>query len=72
MTGKGFVNLPADYALLGKVTKGLDVAKKIQSFAPSNGDGPPTTVVVMNKVTIANGSGATTTTAAPTSTTAAP
>jgi peptidyl-prolyl cis-trans isomerase B (cyclophilin B) len=72
VTGKGFVNLPADYALLGKVTKGLDVAKKIQSFAPSSGDGPPTTVVVMNKVTIANGSGTTTTTAAPTSTTAAP
>jgi peptidyl-prolyl cis-trans isomerase B (cyclophilin B) len=73
VTGNGFVNLPSDYALLGKVTKGLDVAKKIQSFAPSSGDGPLTTPVVINTVTISTGSaGTTTTTAAATTTTAAP
>jgi cyclophilin family peptidyl-prolyl cis-trans isomerase len=71
VTGKGFVNLPADYALLGKVTKGLDVAKKIQSFAPSSGDGALTTPVVMNTVTISSGS-STPSTSAATSTTSAP
>jgi peptidyl-prolyl cis-trans isomerase B (cyclophilin B) len=71
VTGKGFVNLPADYALLGKVTKGLDVAKKIQTFAPASGDGALTTPVVMNTVTISPSS-ATSTTTAPASTTSAP
>jgi peptidyl-prolyl cis-trans isomerase B (cyclophilin B) len=69
VTGNGFVNLPADYALLGKVTKGLDVAKKIQSFAPSSGDGPLTTPVVINGITISTG---TTTTTAPATSSSAP
>ena len=67
ITGKN--TLTADYAYVGTVTKGLDVAKKIASFAPANGDGPPTTTVKINKVTITVTPSATTT--APT-TTAAP
>ena len=48
---------PFQYALLGQVSKGLKVAQKIESFAPEGtggqpGDGPPTTTVVLEKVTI--------------------
>ena len=68
ITGKN--TLTADYAYVGTVTKGLDVAKKIASFAPANGDGPPTTTVKINKVTITVTPSATTTTAAPTTTVA--
>ena len=46
--------LPADYAVVGTVTKGLDVAKKIEGLAPASGDGPLTKPVVMKKVTIAS------------------
>lgn len=44
--------LPPDYAVLGTVTKGLDVAKRIEKLAPDSGDGPPTRPVVMKKVSI--------------------
>jgi peptidyl-prolyl cis-trans isomerase B (cyclophilin B) len=72
-TGSDTKNLTADYAYVGQVTKGLDVAKKIASFAPSSGDGKPTKTVKIKKVTIiVTPSAATTTTAAPTTTTAAP
>jgi cyclophilin family peptidyl-prolyl cis-trans isomerase len=45
------------YAKFGKVTSGLDVAQKINSFAPPGnggqpGDGPPTQDVYIDKVTI--------------------
>ena len=70
VTGKDFVNLPADYALLGKVTKGMNVAQKIESFAPKSGDGALTTPVVINKITTSSGAGTTSTTAAPSSTSA--
>jgi peptidyl-prolyl cis-trans isomerase B (cyclophilin B) len=45
-------NLPPDYALLGKVTKGLDVAHRIEGLA-STSDGPPSRPVVINRITIA-------------------
>jgi peptidyl-prolyl cis-trans isomerase B (cyclophilin B) len=45
--------LPAEYAVLGTVTKGLDIAKKIEKLAPASGDGPPTRPVVMKRVSIA-------------------
>jgi peptidyl-prolyl cis-trans isomerase B (cyclophilin B) len=45
-------NLPADYALLGQVTKGLDVVHRIEDQA-STSDGPPKQPIVMKKVTIA-------------------
>ncbi len=52
ITGKKNLDLPADYAYVGQVTKGLDVTKKITSFAPTSGDGKPTTTVKINKVKI--------------------
>jgi peptidyl-prolyl cis-trans isomerase B (cyclophilin B) len=45
-------NLPPDYALLGKVTKGLEVAHRIEGLA-STSDGPPSRPVVIKKITIA-------------------
>lgn len=45
-------NLPPDYALLGKVTKGLEVARRIEGLA-STSDGPPSRPVVIKKITIA-------------------
>lgn len=51
-TGSGVTSLPKDYGYIGKVTKGLDVAKKIMRFAPASGDGPPTKDVTMKQVTI--------------------
>jgi len=43
--------LPPDYALLGKVSKGDDVVKKIEAV-PTEADSQPTEPVVMTKVTI--------------------
>jgi len=47
----GNANLPPDYALLGKVIKGLDVTHRIEGLA-STSDGPPKQPVVMKKITI--------------------
>jgi cyclophilin family peptidyl-prolyl cis-trans isomerase len=76
VTGKNGATLPNDYARFGSVTGGLAVAQKIESFAPSSGDGTPTKKVRIVSVTIEeNGttlppstvaSGSTTTTTAPT------
>jgi cyclophilin family peptidyl-prolyl cis-trans isomerase len=52
VTGEANSGLPADYAFVGSVTKGLDVAQKIAGFYPSSGDGSPTKNVYVNKVTI--------------------
>jgi peptidyl-prolyl cis-trans isomerase B (cyclophilin B) len=67
ITGKNS-GLDPDYAYVGTVTKGLDVAKKIASFLPAGttADGPPTTRVRINGVTISVSKG--TTTSAPTTT----
>jgi cyclophilin family peptidyl-prolyl cis-trans isomerase len=65
ITGKKS-GLDPDYAYVGTVVKGLDVAKKIASFLPTSGDGPPTTRVQITSVTISVSSGTTTT--APTTT----
>jgi peptidyl-prolyl cis-trans isomerase B (cyclophilin B) len=43
--------LPPDYALLGKVTKGMDAVAKIEAV-PAEADGQPTEPVVMSKVSI--------------------
>jgi peptidyl-prolyl cis-trans isomerase B (cyclophilin B) len=45
--------LPSDYAVLGTVSKGLNVAKRIEKLAPASGDGPPTRPVIMNTVSVA-------------------
>ncbi len=47
--------LPPDYALLGKVTKGMDVVQAIGKLgdpADPTGTGAPTQAVVMKKVTV--------------------
>lgn len=62
VTGAGGSNLTPDYALLGSVSQGLDVAQKIGQLYPASGDGKPTKDVTITKVTIAE-------TPAPTSTT---
>jgi cyclophilin family peptidyl-prolyl cis-trans isomerase len=51
VTGSQGEALPPQYAYFGVVTKGVDVAQKIGSF--SNGDGPPTTPMWINSITIA-------------------
>jgi cyclophilin family peptidyl-prolyl cis-trans isomerase len=45
--------LPPDYALLGNVTKGIDVVKRIGELGdPADQTGAPTQTVVMKKVTV--------------------
>jgi peptidyl-prolyl cis-trans isomerase B (cyclophilin B) len=44
-------NLPADYAVLGKVTEGIDNVKAMEKLA-STEDGPPSEPIVMSKVEI--------------------
>jgi cyclophilin family peptidyl-prolyl cis-trans isomerase len=67
VTGSSNLDLPADYAGIGTVTQGLDVAQKIGQLYPTSGDGTPTKKVTIKKITISE-SGGTTTTAAPTTT----
>jgi cyclophilin family peptidyl-prolyl cis-trans isomerase len=45
-------NLPADYAVLGKVTEGIENVKAMEALA-STEDGPPSEPIVMTKVDIA-------------------
>ena len=51
-TGEGITTLPVEYGIIGIVTSGLDVAQKIEGFAPPEGDGPLTTKVRIKKVTV--------------------
>ncbi|MSO18382.1 MAG: hypothetical protein CK520_05160 [Actinobacteria bacterium] len=51
----GNAPLPADYAVIGTVSKGLNVARNIEKLAPKSGDGALTRPVVMKKVTITTG-----------------
>ena len=51
VTGQQGTQLPPEYARFGKVTAGMDVAKKIEGLAPG-GDGPPTKKVVITKITL--------------------
>ena len=57
VTGAGGATLPNDYARFGAVTSGIDVARKIEGFAPASGDGTPTKAVKIIKITITVGSG---------------
>jgi peptidyl-prolyl cis-trans isomerase B (cyclophilin B) len=45
-------NLPADYAVLGRVTRGIENVQKMEDLA-STEDGPPTEPIVMSRVEIA-------------------
>jgi cyclophilin family peptidyl-prolyl cis-trans isomerase len=68
VTGTEGATLPNDYARFGKVVDGIDVAKKIESYAPESGDGPPTKTVEIRQilVNVRKGASSTSTTAAPT------
>ena len=47
------IGLPPDYALLGNVTKGIDVVEKIDKFGdPADQAGTPTKKITIDKVTI--------------------
>jgi cyclophilin family peptidyl-prolyl cis-trans isomerase len=54
VTGSGGSNLTADYAIIGKVISGLDVAKKIEALPIVAGatDGKPVQTVYIVKVTV--------------------
>jgi cyclophilin family peptidyl-prolyl cis-trans isomerase len=52
VTGPNAATLPADYAVIGTVTSGQDVASAIEQLAPASGDGPLTKKVTMKKVKI--------------------
>ena len=54
VTGNQAESLPPDYALLGRVTKGLDVAKLIERV-PADGQGAPSRPVVIEKATLRTG-----------------
>jgi cyclophilin family peptidyl-prolyl cis-trans isomerase len=49
---KGLGGPPYKYSILGQITTGLDVVNKMDTLAPSSGDGPPTKPLYIDKVTI--------------------
>jgi peptidyl-prolyl cis-trans isomerase B (cyclophilin B) len=55
VTGAGAASLTPDYALLGTVTKGMDVAKKIGAIQADPNSGQPAAVVIIKSVTVAEG-----------------
>jgi len=72
VTGSSNLDLPADYAGIGTVSQGLDVAQAIAQLAPANGDGTPTKKVTVKTVTITEGPATTTTTTTTATTTTTP
>jgi len=74
VTGSSSSDLLPDYAIVGRVTGGLDVAQKIGLLYPKSGDGKPTKTVTIRKVTINSQPAARSSTTATTvpATTAAP
>ena len=46
------IGLTPDYALVGKVTDGMDVVQAISELAPDGEDGEPTSPVVISKATL--------------------
>lgn len=44
--------LPPDYAILGKVTEGLDAVEKIDALGQPGADGPPSKPVVIERVDV--------------------
>jgi peptidyl-prolyl cis-trans isomerase B (cyclophilin B) len=49
------VQLPPDYAILGEVSSGMETVDRIASLGTPGADGPPSTPVVINKITIRSG-----------------
>lgn len=64
-----FNKQPYQYGQFGKLTSGLEVARKIEALAPPEGDGKPTKEVKITKVTVSAPSPRPTTTSTTTSTT---
>jgi len=52
VTGQNGTTLPNEYARFGRVDQGLDVAKKIESYAPDADGQPPKKDVTIEKITI--------------------
>jgi peptidyl-prolyl cis-trans isomerase B (cyclophilin B) len=52
VTGTAHADLSPDYAIVGKVTSGLDVAQEIGLLYPTSGDGKPTKRVTIKKIAI--------------------
>ena len=52
VTGSNGATLPNDYARFGKVVSGLANAQKIEALAPASGDGKPTKIATIDKITI--------------------
>ena len=52
VTGAGASQLTPDYALLGKVTKGLDVAERIGGIQADPNSGQPAAQVIIKSVTV--------------------
>ena len=49
------IGLTPDYALVGKVTEGMDVVEAISDLGPDGGDGPPSIPVVIERATLVEG-----------------
>jgi peptidyl-prolyl cis-trans isomerase B (cyclophilin B) len=52
VTGSNGAKLPTDYAVFGHITTGLNIARKIETFAPASGDGALTKPVVITNVVV--------------------
>jgi peptidyl-prolyl cis-trans isomerase B (cyclophilin B) len=52
VTGAGAASLPPQYALLGKVTQGMDVVKRIGALQADPNTGQPVTPVVIDSIRI--------------------
>jgi cyclophilin family peptidyl-prolyl cis-trans isomerase len=53
VTGDGAAQLPPDYALLGKVTSGMDAVDKINGIQADSNTGQPAFTVVIKSITVA-------------------
>jgi peptidyl-prolyl cis-trans isomerase B (cyclophilin B) len=52
VTGDGAAQLPAEYALLGKVTSGMDAVDKINGIQADSNTGQPAFTVVIKSITV--------------------
>jgi peptidyl-prolyl cis-trans isomerase B (cyclophilin B) len=53
VTGDGAAQLPPEYALLGKVTSGMDAVDKINGIQADSSTGQPASTVVIKSITVA-------------------
>lgn len=55
VTAPADAGLPPDYALLGRVSDGMDTAERIERLGAPGGDGPPSVPVVIRSVAVERG-----------------